>query len=139
LDVDGIVTTVVEPDAPNGCVLFCLPGGGMSRRYFDLANGFSMAEHLAARGYTVLALHHPGVRDSPPPDDPWALTPAHVAHPAPRSSSWPRCASAAARCPSARPTRLRSCSVACRSATTRWRRSRTVAPTCSRCAVRRRC
>jgi pimeloyl-ACP methyl ester carboxylesterase len=78
-DVDGIACTAIEPAAPNGQVLFCLPGGGMSRRYFDLANGFSMAEHLAARGFTVVGIDHPGVGDSPAPDDPWTLTPAVVA------------------------------------------------------------
>lgn len=79
LDVEGLRATVVEPDAPNGRVLFCVPGGGMSRRYFDLPNGYSMAEHLAGRGFTVIAIDHPGVGDSPPPDDPWTLTPTYVA------------------------------------------------------------
>ena len=62
----------------------------MSRRYFDLANGFSMAEHLAARGYTVLALDHPGVGDSPPPDDPWTLSDVllHPAQPAAARAPW---------------------------------------------------
>jgi pimeloyl-ACP methyl ester carboxylesterase len=79
IDIDGVVVTAVEPPAPNGWVLFCLPGGGLSRRYFDLDNGFSMAEHVAARGFTVVCIDHPGVGDSPPPDDPWTLTPAYVA------------------------------------------------------------
>lgn len=79
IDVGGIVSTAVEPETSNGRVLFCLPGGGMSRRYFDLDNGFSMAEHLATRGFTVVSIDHPGVGDSPPPDDPWTLTPAYVA------------------------------------------------------------
>jgi alpha-beta hydrolase superfamily lysophospholipase len=43
----------------------------MSRRYFDLDNGFGMAEHVATRGFTVVCIDHPGVGDSPPPDDPW--------------------------------------------------------------------
>ncbi len=76
----GLAATVVEPDGAdgsgNGRVLYCLPGGGMSRRYFDLdAPGYSMAEHLAAQGFVVVALDHPGVGDSPPPQDPWTLTP----------------------------------------------------------------
>jgi pimeloyl-ACP methyl ester carboxylesterase len=79
IDVDGIVSTAVEPETSNGRVLFCLPGGGMSRRYFDLDNRFSMSEHLATRGFTVVSIDHPGVGDSPPPDDPWTLTTAYVA------------------------------------------------------------
>ena len=70
-----------SPDGQrNGRVLYCLPGGGMSRRYFDLdAPGYSMAEHLAAQGFVVVTIDHPGVGDSPPPDDPWTLTPHVVA------------------------------------------------------------
>ena len=81
ITVAGLAATVVEPDGPhNGRVLYCLPGGGMSRRYFDLdAPGFSMAEHLAAQGFVVVPLDHPGVGDSAPPADPWTLTPPVVA------------------------------------------------------------
>jgi hypothetical protein len=62
----------------------CLPGGGMSRRYFDLAvptepGDWSMARALAGRGMAVLTLDHAGVGDSDAPDDPWTLTPAVVA------------------------------------------------------------
>ncbi len=77
----GLAASVIEPDgATNGQVLYCLPGGGMSRRYFDLdAPGWSMAEHLADRGFVVVPIDHPAVGDSPAPDDPWTLTPAVVA------------------------------------------------------------
>ncbi len=80
----GLAATIVEPGSgqenSNGRVLYCLPGGGMSRQYFDLdAPGFSMAEHLAAQGFVVVTIDHPGVGESPPPDDPWTLTPAVVA------------------------------------------------------------
>jgi pimeloyl-ACP methyl ester carboxylesterase len=77
----GLAVTVVEPNgAHNGQVLYCLPGGGFSRRYFDLdAPGWSMAEHLAAQGFTVVTIDHPGVGDSPAPDDPWTLDPPTVA------------------------------------------------------------
>jgi pimeloyl-ACP methyl ester carboxylesterase len=52
----------------------------LSRGYFDLdAPGWSMAEHLAAQGFVVVALDHPAVGDSPSPDDPWSLTPPAVA------------------------------------------------------------
>jgi len=77
----GLAATVIEPAGPwNGRVLYCLPGGGMSRRYFDLAlPGYSMAEHLAGRGFVVATIDHPAVGDSPAPADPWGLTPAVVA------------------------------------------------------------
>jgi pimeloyl-ACP methyl ester carboxylesterase len=60
----------------------CLPGGGMSRRYFDLdvvGGGYSMLDHLAARGAVALAVDHPGVGESDVPHDGWALTPDTVA------------------------------------------------------------
>jgi pimeloyl-ACP methyl ester carboxylesterase len=77
----GLAVTIVEPDRDwNGRVLYCLPGGGMSREYFDLtAAGYSMAGHLAAQGFTSVLIDHPGVGESPVPDDPWALTPRRVA------------------------------------------------------------
>jgi pimeloyl-ACP methyl ester carboxylesterase len=91
LDVDGF--------APEGCrclaadvfwsptamgddpiLLFCFPGGGISRRYFDLAvPGYSMARHLAAQGFLTVTVDHPGVGESDVPTDPWTLTPEMVA------------------------------------------------------------
>jgi pimeloyl-ACP methyl ester carboxylesterase len=84
LTVAGLAATVVQPDDANGMALFCLPGGGIARQYFDLtgrdADGtLSMAEHLALRGFTVIGLDHPGCGESPAADDGWALTPGHVA------------------------------------------------------------
>jgi alpha-beta hydrolase superfamily lysophospholipase len=61
-------------------VLFCFPGGGMSRRYFDLtAPGYSFAEYASERGFVVILADHPGVGDSDAPDDGWTLTPETVA------------------------------------------------------------
>jgi pimeloyl-ACP methyl ester carboxylesterase len=62
----------------------CTPGGGISRRYFDLdvagENGaFSMARHLAAGGDLVVTVDPPGVGGSDVPDDGYALTPRVVA------------------------------------------------------------
>lgn len=62
----------------------CVPGGGMSRRYFDLdvagQNGtFSMARHLAAGGDLVVTIDPPGVGESDAPDDGYTLTPRVVA------------------------------------------------------------
>jgi len=65
-------------------VLVCMPGGGMSRRYFDLqaegaGDSYSMAAHLAGRGVVVVLLDHPGVGESDVPHDAYTLTPATVA------------------------------------------------------------
>ena len=65
-------------------VATCLPGGGMTRRYFDLdvegdAGSYSMARFLSRRGIAVLTLDPPGVGDSDIPDDPWVLTAEVVA------------------------------------------------------------
>ena len=58
-------------------VLFCLPGGGMNRAYFNLQGegGFSFAAHLTAHGFIVVTLDHLGVGDSSAPADGHALTP----------------------------------------------------------------
>ena len=61
-------------------VLFCFPGGGMNRRYFDIpVPGYSMAAYLADRGHVVVLMDHPGIGDSDVPEDPWQLTPRVVA------------------------------------------------------------
>ncbi len=80
---------VDDPAARNGrpVLVVCGPGGGMSRRYFDLAPdgaggssvGWSMARSLAATGLWVLTLDHPAVGESDEPDDAWALGPEQVA------------------------------------------------------------
>jgi alpha-beta hydrolase superfamily lysophospholipase len=85
-------TTVVadlflpEPDlvGPRPILLCCLPGGGMSRRYFDLEvapeeGNYSMARHLADRGFVVVTIDHLGVGESSRPDDGYDLTPPVVA------------------------------------------------------------
>jgi pimeloyl-ACP methyl ester carboxylesterase len=74
---------IAEAGRPVDLVV-CVPGGGMTRRYFDLPEHlpgrWSMARHLAeAHGLAVLTLDHLGVGDSPPPDDPYTLTPRVVA------------------------------------------------------------
>ena len=63
------------PAAP--VALFCLPGGGMNRAYFNLQadGGFSFAAHMVARGFIVVTLDHLGVGDSSRPQDGFALTP----------------------------------------------------------------
>jgi pimeloyl-ACP methyl ester carboxylesterase len=69
---------------PTPLLWVCIPGGGISRRYFDLdvagQNGaFSMARHLAAGGDLVVTVDPPGVGESDAPDDGYTLTPRVVA------------------------------------------------------------
>ena len=49
-------------------VIFALPGGGVSRRYFDIRipghEGYSEAEYHAAHGFVFVAVDHLGVGDS---------------------------------------------------------------------------
>ncbi|MBS0577883.1 MAG: alpha/beta hydrolase [Proteobacteria bacterium] len=61
--------------------LYCLPGGAMSRGYFDLrADGdFSFAAALTARGHIVVTLDPLGIGDSTRPADGYALTPQVLA------------------------------------------------------------
>jgi len=58
-------------------VLFCLPGGGMNRGYFDLRGegGFSFTDYMVARGYIVVTMDHLGVGESSRPRDGFELTP----------------------------------------------------------------
>jgi alpha-beta hydrolase superfamily lysophospholipase len=88
--VRTIAVTVVAPDEPDApaaappTALVCLPGGGMSGRYFDLAGEdgdgpLSMAAHLARRGFVVLLVAPPAIGGSDMPRDAWTLTPSRVA------------------------------------------------------------
>ena len=88
LGVERIVADVFFPPSDMleaaSAVVVCLPGGGMSRRYFDLRipNGddsYSMARYLAAAGLVVVTLDPPGVGESDPPADGYSLTPHVVA------------------------------------------------------------
>lgn len=76
-----IVADVFAPAvvAEEPIVYCCFPGGGMTRRYFDLdLPGYSMAAHLAGRGAVVLAFDHFGVGESSPTDL-FELTPRRLA------------------------------------------------------------
>ena len=75
-----LAAEVWTPAGAPRALLLCLPGGGMSRRYYDLqaADGdesFSFARQMARRGFLVIALDHPGIGDSDRPADSYALTP----------------------------------------------------------------
>ncbi|MCL2584369.1 MAG: alpha/beta hydrolase [Streptosporangiales bacterium] len=76
----GIAFEVFRPAGEARAALVCFPGGGMTRRYFDLAAaGYSFASYACERGFTVVLADHPGTGDSETPDDPWTLTPRAVA------------------------------------------------------------
>ena len=64
---------------PRPLLLLCLPGGAMSRRYFNLQvegdESFSFAAAMTAQGFIVATLDHPGVGESTRPEDGYALTP----------------------------------------------------------------
>jgi pimeloyl-ACP methyl ester carboxylesterase len=67
----------VDTTAP-ATVLCCLPGGGMSRRYWDIDppppyGDYSMARHLANRGFVVVPIDPVGVGESSRPDDGYTL------------------------------------------------------------------
>lgn len=54
-------------------LLICLPGGGVSRRYFDMA-GFSLAKAMLAAGHALALIDPPGVGASGTIADPFQLT-----------------------------------------------------------------
>ncbi len=75
----ALASTLVVPDVSRpvrDTLLFCLPGGFLSRRYFDLATPeeaergdrtprrYSFAEAMAKQGFATLALDHVGIGDS---------------------------------------------------------------------------
>jgi len=75
---------VPEHVAAPATILVCIPGGGMSRGYFDVEapgehGNYSMARHLAAQGFVVVTIDPPGVGDSDVPDDGYELTVQRVA------------------------------------------------------------
>jgi pimeloyl-ACP methyl ester carboxylesterase len=81
VSADLFVPTEVETDPILWC---CVPGGGMSRDYFDLdvapsVGPYSMARFAAERGHMVLTIDPPGVGQSDLPDDGYELTPRAVA------------------------------------------------------------
>lgn len=77
-----VALTVPSGAALNGQVLYCLPGGGMSAKYFDLGGAeqpdFSFARYFAARGFVVAAIDPVGVGASKGPEDSYALFPKQI-------------------------------------------------------------
>jgi pimeloyl-ACP methyl ester carboxylesterase len=75
---------VPEEMAENPALWCCMPGGGVTRSYFDLdvpeeVGQYSMARFVADRGSLVLLIDPPGVGGSDVPTDPYLLTPQRVA------------------------------------------------------------
>lgn len=72
-----IAVDIVAKEAPRPIALVCLPGGGMSRKYFDLRapkdDSFSFALEMAERGFICVLIDHLGVGDSSKPADSYAL------------------------------------------------------------------
>lgn len=71
--LDAVAEVHVRPDRAPRVLLFCLPGGGMNRRYFDL-RGFSFVDEMTARGAAVVTLDYPGTGEAVRPADGFGLT-----------------------------------------------------------------
>jgi pimeloyl-ACP methyl ester carboxylesterase len=70
----ALSATIHPPaDGPPRAALICWPGGSYARAYWDMQipghPGYSFAEHLAARGFLVVAADHLGVGASGKPAD----------------------------------------------------------------------
>lgn len=87
---EGALHIAAEVWAPNDLerssevtAFVALPGGGMSRRYFDLAvendDTFSFAKQMVARGFVVVLIDHLGIGESSRPADGYAVTAEIVA------------------------------------------------------------
>lgn len=67
-----IAVDLVVPQNPR-FALCCLPGGFLTRRYYDLetrgSRTYSFAEHMAQLGFATIALDHLGVGESTRPDE----------------------------------------------------------------------
>lgn len=75
-----IAVEVIAPERPLPIALVCLPGGAMTRRYFDLmppaqagGDSFSFARQMARRGFICVLIDHLGVGESSRPADGYAL------------------------------------------------------------------
>ena len=81
-NIDGIPLTAQKFEAAasrKNITLFCLPGGGLSKDYFDLAPNFSFAARMSALGYDVITMDHPGVGENLLPADHPFYTPREAA------------------------------------------------------------
>ena len=81
-DINGLSLTAHKfaAAAPKkNITLFCLPGGGLSKDYFNLAPNFSFAARMSALGYDVITMDHPGVGDNALPAEHPFYTPREAA------------------------------------------------------------
>ena len=73
-----VAVEVFAPEQPLPRALVCLPGGAMTRRYFDLRapgdDSFSFAREMARRGFICVLIDHLGVGESSRPADGYALS-----------------------------------------------------------------
>jgi pimeloyl-ACP methyl ester carboxylesterase len=89
-----VAVEIVSPSEPVPVALVCLPGGGMSKRYFDLQppakagggdlqapgdDSFSFAAQMARRGFISVLVDPLGVGQSSRPKDSYALTAERLA------------------------------------------------------------
>lgn len=88
VDVTIVADLLTADETGRRPLVVCFPGGGMSRRYFDLPEDrpegppgrWSIATDLVERfGVDVAVVDHPGVGESSVPADPYLLTPRAVA------------------------------------------------------------
>ncbi len=76
----ALAADVYRPAGRPRAALFCFPGGGLDRRYFDLAaEGRSFARALVARGFAVVTIDSLGWGESGRPRDGFALVPEVIA------------------------------------------------------------
>jgi pimeloyl-ACP methyl ester carboxylesterase len=75
--------TIFPPRGTPSALIFCYPGGGYGKEYFDLRPGsrpgYSMAEWLRDCGYLVVTCDHLGVGGSSHPAHPEQITPQDLA------------------------------------------------------------
>lgn len=80
--VDGIelkASLFETLDTPNNITLFCLPGGGLTKDYFDLSPGYSFVRRMTELGYSVITMDHPGIATNDLPSDHPFYTPRRAA------------------------------------------------------------
>jgi pimeloyl-ACP methyl ester carboxylesterase len=77
----SLAADVYRPERPDPpAALFCIPGGGLDRRWFDLpAEGRSFARAMTARGFAAATIDPLGWGESSRPRDGFALLPEAVA------------------------------------------------------------
>jgi pimeloyl-ACP methyl ester carboxylesterase len=83
---DRVEADLFVPETPGAAPVLwcCVPGGAVTRSYFDLEvppgiGEYSMARFIADRGMPVLIIDPPGVGGSDVPTDGYTLTPQRVA------------------------------------------------------------